>query len=106
MEKKKTEPAIQRNQHGLYNDPIPGLQIIDPVVPQGANDVLLGYEIVEVEADEVVGCFTRPQPSRMRPISWFLAGVLCLFIWPASCLPCCLKDSYNTVQRPVYQQMD
>lgn len=82
----------------LYENPIPGIEIIEPEIPPGVNDVLLGYRIIEVEKN----CFVKPNPSRMNIGGWLLFGVLMVVFWPISCIPCCINSSYNTVQVPVY----
>ena len=84
----------------LYDEPVQGLEILDPVQPPGVNDTLLGYEIIIF--DDNAGCFVKPRPMHMNVNSWMLVGLLAIIFWPIMCLPCCLKPSYNTYQRPVY----
>ena len=86
----------------LYDRPVDGLEVIEPAHPPAVDDVLLGYEIVDVDVDGHCGVFTKPNPGRMNLGGWLVAGVTFLIFWPLSCLPCCMKCSYDTVQRPVY----
>lgn len=89
------------NNKKLYPEPIKGIPIVDSETPQKVNDILLGYEIIEVEP-EVCNFCVRPRPSRMNIGGWILFGVTLLLFWPISVVSCCLKTSYDTVQRPVY----
>jgi len=86
----------------LYPEPVKGIQLIEPSTPPHVDDVLLGYEIVVY--DDEAGCFVKPRPSKMNRSGWLLTGLLAILFWPAMCLPCFLKSSYNTYQRPVYGQ--
>lgn len=85
----------------LYDHPIDGIEIIEPVTPPCVDDVLLGYEIVKIDP-ECGGCFVEPRPSRMNTSGCLLVGLLTILFWPVACLPCCMKSSYDTCQRPVY----
>ena len=94
------------NRPYLYSEPVQGIKMIEPEVPHGYYDILLGYEVLEIEPDETCNFFVKPRPSRMNIGGWLLFGVTLIFLWPISAFACCIKTSYDTVQRPVYQRKE
>lgn len=47
-----------------------------------------------------------PRPSMMNSRGWVLWGVLLVFFWPLTFLPCILPCSYDSYQVPVYDLVD
>lgn len=82
----------------LHLDPIPGVPIVEPEIPPGPNDILLGYELVKNETKT----FRKPDLKNMQPIGWIGVLLSVLIFWPVSCVPCFMSCSYSDFQRPVY----
>jgi hypothetical protein len=82
----------------LYENPLPGVPIIEPETPPQSGEEIVGYEVLY--ANEKM--FTKPNPRRMNTAGWVSVVLLFLCFWPASCVPCCTSCSYNQCQRPVY----
>ena len=76
-------------------DPYPGVRIIS--VPEGKR--LIGYELIVAPS----GVFCPPDPAHMAPRGWFSSLALLFVCWPLTCVPMCMSCSYETCQRPVYE---
>lgn len=83
----------------LFDEPIIGIPMFEPISPIKPGDVLLGYRVIEKKP----GVFRNPSPADMTVGGWLSVGILAILCWPLSCLPCCMTCSYpDTYQVPVY----
>lgn len=82
----------------LYNEPFDNMPMLEPERPPRADEVLLGYELVNKQGQ----IFSRPHPTRMNTNSWLMTALLAILFWPLTCVPCFCSNSYDVSQRPVY----
>lgn len=91
----------------VHKEPIPGIKIVEPDEVPASDEVIIGYKLVPARpaACCVEKFVVKPKPTKMNLVGWLGVIVTAVIFWPVSCVPCCLKCSYDEYwQVPVYSK--
>lgn len=89
----------------LYDEPVPGIRVVDPENMPLPGEQLLGYELIRFPDNTYCGgkVHMHPRPSKMTTRGWMATIFAGLMFFPIACVPCFMTCSYDTrVMRPVY----